>query len=196
LRAAAVATERVARALAQASAALSPPVVAERRDAVVPAPAPDRPPPRPRRVPLPLPGGLFADSAAAAEHLVRAPGVLLLVDGYNVAKLGWPDLMLPEQRTRLLDALDELVARFGTQVRVVFDGADVTAAPIRRRHLLVEFSPPGVLADDVIVALVASLPAEQPIVVVTNDAEVREGARAYGANVLSSQQLLTVARRC
>src|SRR5262249_5492224 len=98
-----------------------------------------------RRTPLRLPGGLFADRAEAAVHVIRQPDVLLIVDGYNVAKLGWPDEALPTQRERLLDALDELVARYGTSVHVVFDGADVTSpGPGRRRHLRVEFSPAGV----------------------------------------------------
>jgi predicted RNA-binding protein with PIN domain len=146
-------------------------------------------------VPLRLPGGVWADSPEAALHLLRAPGVLLVVDGYNVAKLGWPQLPLADQRARLLDALDELAARYGTEVRVVFDGADVAQLPVGRRYIRVEFSPPDVTADDVIVGLASSLPAERPIVVATNDGEVRSGVKAAGANVIRSEQLLAVARR-
>jgi predicted RNA-binding protein with PIN domain len=149
-----------------------------------------------RRSPLRLPGGVFADTTEAALHLVRQPGVLLVVDGYNVAKLGWPEEALPLQRERLLDALDELASRHATAVHVVFDGADVPpAGPGRRRRLRVDFSPPGITADDVIVDLVGSLPPERSVIVATNDGEVRAGARAAGANVLTSQQLLAVARR-
>ena len=50
-------------------------------------------------------------------------------------------------------------------------------------------------ADDVIVGLAGSLPAERPIVVATNDGEVRSGVKAAGANVIGSEQLLAVARR-
>ncbi len=149
----------------------------------------------PRRVPLALPGGVFAHSTEAAVHLLRRAGVLLLVDGYNVAKLGWPELTLPQQRDRLLDALDELAARHGVEVRVVFDGADVGRHVVGRRYLQVEFSPPGVSADEVIVRLAESLPVERPVVVATNDGEVRDGARAAGANVIASEQLLAAARR-
>ena len=53
----------------------------------------------------------------------------------------------------------------------------------------------GVTADEVIVEMVGSLPADRPLVVATNDGEVRNGARAGGANVISSEQLLSVARR-
>ena len=38
-----------------------------------------------------LPGGVFADTVQAAPTCVRQPGVMLVVDGYNVAKFGWPD---------------------------------------------------------------------------------------------------------
>jgi len=49
---------------------------------------------------VPLPPGIFDDSVEAAEHLVRVPGVVLLVDGYNVSQLGWADLPIAEQRQR------------------------------------------------------------------------------------------------
>ena len=197
LRDAAEATQRLGTALAAAATAvgadtepdvcppdagvMAPPVAARRR--------------RVRRTPLPLPGGMYADTIQAATHLVRQPGVLLVVDGYNAAKLGWPDDVLPVQRERLLDAMEELIARHGTAVHVVFDGADVTPGAPGRRQMRVEFSPPGVSADEVIVELVGSVPTDRPIVVATNDGEVREGSRAGGANVISSQQLLAVARR-
>lgn len=201
LQAAAEATSRLGAALAEAAAALAGPgaaaddLLAVRRPPPIAPPTPRRPP-RARRVPVPLPGGVFADTVEAALFLVRVPGVLLVVDGYNAAKLGWPDEPLPIQRHRLLDALDELEARYGTDVLVVFDGAEVvSAAPGPRRSVRVVFSPSGVKADQVIVDEVANQPAYRPVVVATNDGEVRSGARGHGANLLTSQQLLAVARR-
>jgi predicted RNA-binding protein with PIN domain len=191
LRDAAAATERLGEALAAAADAITP--TAPRPES--PAPASHRPR-RARRQPLGLPGGVFADTVQAATHLVRQPGVTLVVDGYNAAKLGWPDETLPLQRERLLDLLEELVARHGTAVHVVFDGADVPVVPVRRRRRMhVEFSPPGIPADDVIVDFVSAIPADRPVIVATNDNEVRTGARRGGANVISSQQLLAAARR-
>src|SRR6201999_1834424 len=96
-----------------------------------------------RRVPLPLPGGLLDDSIEAVEHLLRAPGLLLLVDGYNVTMTGWPELPVVEQRRRLLVALGETAARTGTEVDVVFDGADVEPLSVPRqvrRMVRVRFS--------------------------------------------------------
>ncbi len=204
LRDASAATERLGAALAAAAAAVGPADDACPPDHARRAARPARPPrpPRPhggrrppRRAPLPLPGGVFADTVEAATHLVRQPGILLIVDGYNAAKRGWPNDALAVQRERLLDALDELVARHGTAIHVVFDGADLWTGPPGRRHLRIEFSPAGVTADEVIVEMVGSLPADRPLVVATNDGEVRDGARAGGANVISSEQLLAVARR-
>ena len=150
---------------------------------------------RRRRTPLGIPGGLLSDSAEVALHLVKQPEVTLIVDGYNVAKLGWPAADLPEQRDRLLDGLEDLVRRISVRAVVVFDGADVSCPPTGRRLLRVRFTPAGVLADDEIRELAASLPADQPVVVATNDQEVVRGVRSSGANVITSEQLLAIARR-
>jgi len=150
---------------------------------------------RGRRRPAPLPGGVVGDSIEAAFHLVRVPGILVVVDGYNAAKLGWPDLALAEQRARLLDALDELVMRAACDLTVVFDGADVVSGPSGRRLQRVLFSPPAVSADEVIVELVESTSPERPVVVATTDREIRDAVASVGANVVSSAQLLAAIGR-
>jgi predicted RNA-binding protein with PIN domain len=134
------------------------------------------------------------DDVAAAEHLLRA-GALVLVDGYNVAMLGWPDRPLADQRERLLDALEDLVRRVGTRLLVVFDGADVTGVFHGRRLLRVRFSPAGVSADDAIRGEVAAHPPAEPVVVVTNDLAIRGDVARSGVNLLRSEQLLAVAVR-
>ena len=151
-----------------------------------------------RRVPLVLPGGMFDDSPEAAEHLLRTPGVTLIVDGYNVTMAGWPELAAGEQRRRLVTALQGLAARTATHSEVVFDGAAVDAAlvPTAGRQLVrVRFSPPGVEADDVVLDLVERLPAATPLVVASSDKRVREGAKRLGANLLHARQLLDLLRR-
>jgi predicted RNA-binding protein with PIN domain len=153
-------------------------------------------PPAPQ--PVPLPPGIFDDSVEAAEHLVRVPGVILLVDGYNVSQLGWPDLPIAEQRTRLADALAELSARTGAEVTVVFDGAETaypSIVPGTARPVRVVFSPPGVEADDVVIGRVAELRPFRPVAVASSDRRVQAGAAQSGANVISSPQLLAVLRR-
>jgi hypothetical protein len=147
-----------------------------------------------RRKPLPFPGGVFGDSEIAAEHLLRS-GATVLVDGYNVAKMGWPALDLEGQRGVLLDVVENLARRFGSDITVVFDGADVVGASAdRRRVARVVYSAAGVIADDVIRNEVRRLPIARAVVVVTNDQEIIRDVRSMGANTLSSQQLLALAR--
>ena len=151
---------------------------------------------RARRAPVQIPGGLYADSAAVAEHLLRRPGIAVLVDGYNVAKLGWPQLELEAQRERMVVTAEDVAQRWGTDLTVVFDGADIVGASAPARRLVrVAFSPAGVSADDLLRAEVDQLPIDRSVVVVTNDQAIVADVRAEGANTLGSDQFLAVARR-
>jgi predicted RNA-binding protein with PIN domain len=151
-----------------------------------------------RRRALRLPGGVEASSPEAAAWLVRQPATVI-VDGYNVSRSVWDDLPLPEQRDRLLDALEELEARASAAIHVVFDGADPEASSAVRRRgrrgVRVTFSPDGTEADDVIVDLVAAEPPTRPVVVATSDGAVRSRSSRLGANVVSAGQLLAVLGR-
>jgi hypothetical protein len=164
--------------------------------APAPTPATRRGPDAGRgRRPIALPGGLVGSSRAAAEFLVRVPGVVVLVDGYNVAKLGWPGLALEAQRDRCIAAAEDVVTRFGgVDVRIVFDGADVPGVPAGLRRLVpVRFSPEGVTADAVLCSEVARLAVTTPVVVVTDDREVLDDVRGRGANGLPSATWLDLA---
>ncbi|MEZ5261296.1 MAG: NYN domain-containing protein [Acidimicrobiales bacterium] len=145
---------------------------------------------------LRMPPGTFEDTAEAAEYLVRIPRVLFLVDGYNVAKAGWPELELRHQRDRLVEALVALQARTGAQTDVVFDGVDDAGlhARVGPGRLRVEFTPSHLEADDRLLELVELTPAARPVVVVSSDRRVRDGARRRGANTLRSEQLLWLLR--
>jgi predicted RNA-binding protein with PIN domain len=118
------------------------------------------------------------------------PGVVVVVDGYNVAKTAWPDLDLESQREHLVGALENLVRRSGTRVRVVFDGSDVVGWGTARRLVHVQFSPPGVIADDLIREIVAGLDDSQPIVVVSSDRDLVASVRTSGANSLAARQFV------
>jgi predicted RNA-binding protein with PIN domain len=151
-----------------------------------------------RRSPLALPGGVFDDSIEAAEHLVRVPGAVMLVDGYNVSMTVWPEAGAAEQRRRLVAALGELAARTATPVEVVFDGAEVDGPAVRgfgRQLVRVRFSSPGVEADDVVLDLARRLPAATPVIVASSDKRVRDGALRMGANLLHAHQLIALLRR-
>src|SRR3954468_5056698 len=136
-------------------------------------------------------GGGPVDSVPALDALLSVTSVHLVVDGYNVTKTGYPELPLADQRTRLAGQLAALAARTGVEITVVFDGAGVVAAPTRgSRGVRVLFSDPGVLADDVIRALVAAEPQGRPVVVATSDKAVVTSVCAHGAHSVPSRLLL------
>jgi len=197
--------ERLRAALAAASAVLADVIDADASAGNRPAPPVDElAAPRARRVtrrtrrPAPLPPAVFDDSPEAAAHLVRVPGMLLLIDGYNVTLSTWGELPIAAQRSRLIDACAELAARSSAEVLIVFDGAeepgDVPPA-WRRAQVRWRFSPPGVEADDVLLGIVAELDAMRPVTVASSDRRVRDGARSLGANAISTPQLLGALRR-
>jgi predicted RNA-binding protein with PIN domain len=151
-----------------------------------------------RRRPQPLPPAVFDDSSEAAEHLVRVPGMLVLVDGYNVTLNAWEELPISTQRSRLVDACGELAARSGAEILIVFDGAEEPGdlpLPMGRGRVRWRFSPPDVEADDVLLELVLAIEPERPVMVASSDRRVRDGARTLGANAISTPQLLAVLRR-
>ena len=151
----------------------------------------------PRRSPLRLRGGVHDGTAEGVEQLASTPGAIVIVDGYNVSMEGWPALDRSQQRTSLTRALGALRNRTGANVHVVFDGDEdgrrpSVGAPLPVR---VHFSPADVEADDVILAMVAELPTDVPVVVASSDRRVAEGARRLGANVVRSDALLALLRR-
>jgi predicted RNA-binding protein with PIN domain len=131
------------------------------------------------------------EDPAALERLLALPTVHLVVDGYNVTKTGYPELSLSDQRDRLTRQLAALAARTSAEVTLVFDGAGVVAVPTTTpRGVRVLFSDPGVLADDVIRALVTAEPEGRPVVVVTSDRAVADSVRRRGAHPVPSAVLL------
>jgi predicted RNA-binding protein with PIN domain len=137
------------------------------------------------------PGGRIQDVPALDRHLAL-PNVHLIVDGYNVTKTGYPELALADQRDRLIHQLSALAARTAAEVTVVFDGAGVLSVPAAvPRGVRVLFSDRGVLADDVIRALVAAEPKGRPMVVATSDRAVADSVRAAGAHPAPSAVLVS-----
>jgi hypothetical protein len=57
---------------------------------------------------------MHVGTAEADAWLLTEAEAAVVVDGYNVAKLGWPDAVLADQRERLLDVLDDLATRYST----------------------------------------------------------------------------------
>jgi predicted RNA-binding protein with PIN domain len=131
------------------------------------------------------------EDPAALDRLLALRSVHLVVDGYNVTKTGYPELSLSDQRDRLVRQLGAMAARTSAEVTLVFDGAGVIAVPTAApRGVRVLFSDPGVLADDVIRALVTAEPEGRPVVVVTSDRAVADSVRRRGAHPVPSAVLL------
>jgi predicted RNA-binding protein with PIN domain len=100
------------------------------------------------------------------------------------------------QRQVLLDTVENVARRYGSDLTVVFDGAGVIGASSDQRRLVrVVYSPEGVIADDVIRSEVARLPATRHVVVVTNDRAVVTDVRGLGANTVSSDRFVALAKR-
>lgn len=145
-----------------------------------------------RRRPHRLGRGLRDDSPAAAEALLCLPECVVLVDGYNLTMTAWPGLSAAEQREALINAAGNVARRTGAEIHLVFDGAELGPAPPARTGddlVRVRFTTAGVEADDEILDLIASVPLERPVVVVSDDRRVRTGAVQRGANVVGGRQL-------
>jgi len=154
---------------------------------------------RARRTPVRLARGAIDGTAEATGQLLRTPGVAVVVDGYNVSMSAWPRLDARTQRDHLVKLLGAASARTGADVHVVFDGDSATEAERRPSvsaplAVRVHYSAADVEADDVVIAMARDLPADRPVVVVSSDRRVAEGARRHGANVVSSSALLAWVR--
>ncbi|HNB94062.1 MAG TPA: NYN domain-containing protein, partial [Microthrixaceae bacterium] len=117
----------------------------------------------------------------------------------NVSMSAWPRLDARTQRDHLVKLLGAASARTGADVHVVFDGDSATEAERRPSvsaplAVRVHYSAADVEADDVVIAMARDLPTDRPVVVVSSDRRVAEGARRHGANVVSSSALLAWVR--
>src|SRR5690606_22701548 len=121
---------------------------------------------------------MAADDPARLDQLLALPQVHLIVDGYNVTKLGYGDLDLEQQRNRLASELARLAAQTGAETTLVFDGSDrVPGLPVGSRGVRVLFSRKGHTADELIRRLVRAEPDGRPVVVISSDREVADGVR-------------------
>jgi len=177
----------------------SPALLASETDRFDDGPVPAMAPPRERRarrVPTRLRHGAIDGTNEATMQLLGLPNVVVLVDGYNVSMSGWRHLQGPEQRHALISGVSDLTARTGADFRIVFDGDSdgarptvSVASPVR-----IYFTAASEEADDAILRMITEVPDNQPIVVVSSDHRVQDGARRRGANVVASADLLAAIR--
>lgn len=139
--------------------------------------------------PLALPAGLEPDTTEAARWLAEQ-AALLLLDGYNIVLTLLPGRPLEEQRRWLVDRVRPLVVRDGARPVVVFDGAGVSGRMRDTGGVEVRFTAGGASADDEIVFMVAA--TDEPVLVMTDDAELRARVRAEGGDVVGTVHLLGI----
>ena len=159
-----------------------------------PAGTPERPDPSGLKVgrPTRLPAGVAPDTSEAAE-LLLAPGRQVLVDGYNVTLRHREGLGLEQQRAWLVRALATFVARVPIRPVVVFDGdrsGGGSRSMPRAPGVQVRFTVEGTIADDEIVFAVEA--TDGPVVVVTDDQDLRARVAALGADVVGTVNLVGV----
>lgn len=146
---------------------------------------------------MPFVKGLTGEDPRTLEGWLKAKNLHVLVDGYNVTKSkgGFGDLELPKQRQRLVQELNSVARKRGVKVTIVFDGSHVPpgSARLAKGPAVVEYSRPDEIADDHLVALLEKLPA-YPVLVVTDDRELRDRAARRGATIAGSKQLLALIR--
>jgi predicted RNA-binding protein with PIN domain len=138
--------------------------------------------------PCRLPAGVDPDSVTATVALLQIAGLRVLIDGYNVTRhpRAVPAVGLEQQRAWLVRLVGGVVARFDIRPTLVFDGrADVATTTPRARGVIVRFTADET-ADELLVALLDWLPADEPALVVTSDREVRAAAAVRGANSVSA----------
>jgi predicted RNA-binding protein with PIN domain len=131
--------------------------------------------------PLVLPEALDEATTDAARWIAARAG-LLLVDGYNVTLTLRPSQPLEEQRRWLVERLRPLAARGGIRPVVIFDGDGATGRMRDTGGVEVRFTTGSTIADDEIVFAVAA--TDEPVLVVTDDVELRARVQAEGGNVV------------
>lgn len=158
-----------------------------------PSAVPREPPAAVAGRPCELPAGLSTASPQGVRSLLRARGLRLVLDGYNVTldPEGRPGQALPQQRRWLSGLAGTVAARFGCAVTVMFDGRDAgPATHPSPRGVRTVFTQPAETADDRIVELVEGLDPQAPVAVVTSDVELGSRVAALGADVLASAAFL------
>jgi len=139
---------------------------------------------RPGR-PSRLPAGMRLDTTEGATALLRSASQVF-VDGWNVTMTNWAGLPIDQQRQRLRLALETAATRYGLHVTVVWDGQG-EGDQARARGVTQVFTPEGTTADDDLVFRVAALPDDEPVVVVTDDAELRRRLQEWQPDLLNTR---------
>lgn len=137
--------------------------------------------------PLLLPLDVHPDTTEAARWLLGSV-TTLFVDGYNVSLNLRAGQELEAQRRWLVERLRPIAARGQLAPVVVFDGDQPSPSSTMSSGVEVRFTAAASTADDDIVFTVAVTTG--PVLVVTDDRELRERVTSEGANVVGGRAFL------
>lgn len=148
--------------------------------------------------PIHLPAAVRGEPVRAAEAVLRTPGAVLVVDAYNLAFVRWdPDRRRQQTlagiRDRTQRCVNDLAARFGVTYWMVWDGitggSDQRAVACSPGSRIVFTDGTGNRADDEIVRICGSIPHTTPVLVVTDDTELRRRVRREAVNTVRSTSM-------
>lgn len=161
---------------------------------------PDGPtPPAPPRLvpgrPSRLPDQVTPGTTEAVDLLLHGDRQVL-VDGYNVTRTHRADLDLEGQRRWLVNLLAGAVATRGILPTVVFDGHESSGpgSGRRERGVWIRFTAAGTTADDDLVFQVEATDPATPLVVVTDDRELRDRLAPSRVDLVATSALVGALR--
>lgn len=141
-----------------------------------------------------VPKGLTIESSRALEEIFKQDKLILLIDGYNVSLNSFQNLSLEMQRDRTISCAANIESRFSTNCAVIFDGQSSTTRASIRAKVHVVYSPEGTTADDVIIERIMVTPKDRPILLVTNDNNLKSRAKGLGCETLSTQSFVAFSK--
>lgn len=146
------------------------------------------------RASVKVPQGLRIDEPSALSEVFKQEKLILLIDGYNVSLNSFSNLNLEMQRERTIACASNIESRFGTNCAVIFDGENSSTRASMRSKVHVVFSPAEKTADDVIVERISVTPADRPILLVTNDQNLKRRAQGLGCTTLSTNAFVNFSK--
>jgi hypothetical protein len=141
-----------------------------------------------------IPIGMNIESKNALVEIFRQEKVMLIIDGYNVSLNSFANLSLELQREQTINCAANIESRFSTNCTVIFDGESNTTRASMRSKVHVVFSPGDRTADDLIVERIQVTPSDRPIILVTNDENLKRRAKGLGCQTISTSAFVQFSR--
>ncbi len=142
-----------------------------------------------KRTTIEIPDDIAGDDLAVARLVASTPDVMLLVDGDETARIGWPTLDEGLRREALISYLVELTGENGSAADVVLEGAVEGEEPTSR-HVRVRITDGSLDVVELFTAMIDQYALVWPIAVVTDRDDLTEAVTALDCTVLSNTQLL------